>query len=191
MRASPTIQTRQKKGQKKAPGVGDAIRRELLALSKLVRVLNKPQGAETIRPIVEATVEADARGGPPPPWIPPAAAALYNTLHFTYAYRATPLASPPQAKWAGAALLQPLVSEPAAEAVPLLHAYIDSPVRDRVRHCPVCGRWFLDATRPKHARRCSRACTITWSNALRLHNGSRQLAPRRGASATAPVRRRA
>lgn len=38
----------------------------------------------------------------------------------------------------------------------------------RRRHCPQCDRDFIDQTRNGSAKRCSRACTIRWSNALRL-----------------------
>lgn len=42
-----------------------------------------------------------------------------------------------------------------------------NPQRDRLRHCPICRRWFVDETRNRSALRCSRKCTIAWSNAQR------------------------
>ena len=142
-----------------------------MALVPLVSALNKPEGAKAIRPIVEATRAADDQGGPPPPYIPPAAAALHNALTYTLSFKAEALATPPGAKWAGVALLRPQVTGAGAD-VPLLLAYWDSPVRNRLRQCPVCARWFLDATRSKHARRCSRKCTIAWTNAQRPKKGT-------------------
>ena len=45
--------------------------------------------------------------------------------------------------------------------------YLEHPRRDRLKRCPRCSRWFVDATKNKSASRCSRACTIAWSNAQR------------------------
>lgn len=49
----------------------------------------------------------------------------------------------------------------------LLVDFFKNPHRDRLRRCPVCARWFLDETRNRSARRCSRRCTIAWSNTQR------------------------
>jgi hypothetical protein len=161
------MRPRRQARKRKIPGVGEGIQRELMALSRLVLALNKPQGAKAIRPIVEATHDADTQGGPPPPFIPPAAAALYNKGHFTQTYRARAIAGA-AAKWAGVARLVP---DPAAADGALLHAYFENPVRDRLRRCEQCARWFIDATRNKGARRCSRACTIAWTNGQRPKKG--------------------
>jgi hypothetical protein len=48
-----------------------------------------------------------------------------------------------------------------------LMEFIVNRQRDRLRRCQQCRRWFVDETRNKSARRCSRECTITWSNAHR------------------------
>jgi len=46
--------------------------------------------------------------------------------------------------------------------------FLDNPQRERLRRCQQCHRWFVDGTRNRSARRCSRACTIAWSNAQRV-----------------------
>jgi hypothetical protein len=45
--------------------------------------------------------------------------------------------------------------------------YARNPHRSRLRRCPECARWFVDATRNRSARRCSKACTVKWSNKQR------------------------
>ena len=42
-----------------------------------------------------------------------------------------------------------------------------NPERARLRCCTQCARWYFDDTRNKSKRRCSRACTIAYSNARR------------------------
>jgi hypothetical protein len=54
-----------------------------------------------------------------------------------------------------------------------LAGLIVSPYRDRLRRCQQCGAWFVDLTRNKSARRCTRACTITWWNKQRPKGGAR------------------
>jgi hypothetical protein len=54
----------------------------------------------------------------------------------------------------------------------LAYGYFMNPERDRLRRCAVCRRWFVDGTKNRSARRCSRACTIRWSNAQRHKGGS-------------------
>jgi len=49
----------------------------------------------------------------------------------------------------------------------LAYGFFMNPERDRLRRCQLCARWFVDATRNKSSRRCSRKCTIAWSNAQR------------------------
>jgi hypothetical protein len=167
------MRTRRGNRKRKVPGVGDAIRRELRELERLVRALNTPQSGEVVQPIVEAVAEADDAGGPPPPFIPPAAAAVYNevTKDFSFRYRANQAILSP--RWPGVALLQPVVSHPAARIIPLLNSYFENPERGRLRRCAQCGRWFVDGTRNKSARRCSRACTVAWSNAQRPRRRAR------------------
>jgi len=49
--------------------------------------------------------------------------------------------------------------------------YFRHPHRDRLRQCQQCARWFADLTRNKSARRCSKACTVAWSNKQRTGKG--------------------
>jgi hypothetical protein len=48
-----------------------------------------------------------------------------------------------------------------------------SPHRDRLRRCQQCARWFVDETRNKSQRRCSRACTIAWWSARQRPKGGK------------------
>ncbi|SRR5581483_5885727 len=70
-------------------------------------------------------------------------------------------------KWAGGAWLRLRTPYRSGMVVALLAEYLNSLYRDRLKQCPQCRRWFVDLTRNKSALRCSRACTITWSNAQR------------------------
>jgi hypothetical protein len=148
---------------RQVPGVGEEIRREVQGLAPLAAQLNQPQSPEALRRIVEATITA----GGPPPFIPSAAAQLYNTWaqDFTFRYRAAPGVESP--RWPGVALIQAVISDEAARSIPLLHSFFENPERGRLRSCAQCQRWFIDLTRNRSARRCSRACTIAWSNAQR------------------------
>jgi hypothetical protein len=56
---------------------------------------------------------------------------------------------------------------------------LDNPQRERLRRCQQCRRWFVDETRNRSARRCSRACTIAWSNSLRTRSADPKKGPRR------------
>lgn len=59
-------------------------------------------------------------------------------------------------------------------AVAWLADFLANPYRTRLRRCPICRRWFVDETRNRSAQRCSRKCTIAWSNALRKSKGREQ-----------------
>lgn len=68
---------------------------------------------------------------------------------------------------------------PAAQGVWVawLAGFLINPRRDRLRRCQTCRRWFVDETRNLSARRCSRVCTIKWSNsqrATRVKKGARR-----------------
>ena len=143
-----------------------------MALSRLVSALNKP-GAEAILPIVEATLAA--QGETPPPYIPQAAAALYNKLKSTYGVpggpvrvagprgegdRLVPPAPAPgvRTRRGGRPAAPRLLGEPGAGPAPAVPGV--RPLVDR-------------RDRSKHARRCSRACTIAWTNAQRPKKGGR------------------
>ena len=49
----------------------------------------------------------------------------------------------------------------------LFYGFFLNPERARLRCCTQCARWYFDDTRNKSKRRCSRACTIAYSNARR------------------------
>jgi hypothetical protein len=53
----------------------------------------------------------------------------------------------------------------------LAYGYFMNTERDRLRRCAVCRRWFVDVTKNRSARRCSRPCTIRWSNKQRPTKG--------------------
>jgi hypothetical protein len=52
-----------------------------------------------------------------------------------------------------------------------LSSLLGSPHRQRLRRCEKCRRFFVDWTRNRSARRCSRECTIAFSNAQRGRTG--------------------
>jgi hypothetical protein len=56
-------------------------------------------------------------------------------------------------------------------AFQLAYGFFMNPERDRLRRCAVCRDWFVDVTKNRSARRCSRACTIAWSNKQRPLRG--------------------
>jgi predicted RNA-binding Zn ribbon-like protein len=67
------------------------------------------------------------------------------------------------------------LESPSASLAGFVHvlAYVQSPHRERLKCCQRCATWFVDTTRNKSARRCSRACTIAWSNKQRPKGGAR------------------
>jgi hypothetical protein len=48
-----------------------------------------------------------------------------------------------------------------------LDRFFRNSARDRLRRCEKCRTWFIDTTRNQSAKRCSRQCTIAWSNSQR------------------------
>lgn len=64
-------------------------------------------------------------------------------------------------------------SEARGFAVLELGRFFRNSARGRLRRCQQCGTWFIDTTRNKSALRCSRACTIAWSNSQRSKRGER------------------
>jgi hypothetical protein len=162
-------------------GVGSLIGRHLLDLSvHVAHVLNtwRDEPGEVAdlvtraAAIVEAVREADAAGGLGPPFVPPAVAPLFNQLAGDVAFRYVAWAPDPQPDVVQI-VLQP--HEPGKFIVATVVRYIENPARDRLRRCPQCGLLFVDATRNKSAQRCSRACTVKWSNSQRAQKrgGSR------------------
>lgn len=65
--------------------------------------------------------------------------------------------------------------------VALLRDFFTSPARDRLRKCPVCGRWFVDHTKNKARVRCSAGCTAKWWNRARRRAARHSQYARRGA----------
>jgi len=63
---------------------------------------------------------------------------------------------------------------PLGAVVLLLVQFLEHPRRDRLRQCPRCSKWFVDRTKNKSALRCSRRCTIAWSNSRRSRKGDRR-----------------
>jgi predicted RNA-binding Zn ribbon-like protein len=68
------------------------------------------------------------------------------------------------------------LASPSVSLAGFIHvlAYVQSPHRERLRRCQQCRRWFVDETRNASARRCSRECTIKWSNSQRTKKGTRR-----------------
>jgi hypothetical protein len=64
-------------------------------------------------------------------------------------------------------LLEQASPSAALRGLTLVVGYLRSAQRHRLRRCPQCRGWFVDETRNNSAQRCSRACTIAWSNAQR------------------------
>jgi hypothetical protein len=60
---------------------------------------------------------------------------------------------------------------PSGAIVTTLADYFSHSRRDRLKRCTTCQQWFVDLTRNKSALRCSRSCTIAWSNAQRPRRG--------------------
>jgi predicted RNA-binding Zn ribbon-like protein len=112
--------------------------------------------------IAQAMVAADATGQWPPPVVPPAVVPPFLAL-----------AKPVRVRYVavrldtGHTVIVDESTDPAGDAVALLAWFFRTPVRTRLRQCPVCGRWFVDRTRNASARRCSHACTIRWTNTHR------------------------
>lgn len=41
---------------------------------------------------------------------------------------------------------------------------LQTPALNRLRRCPQCSKWFVDRTRNRSAKRCSKRCTWAWWN---------------------------
>jgi hypothetical protein len=179
-----------RRGRKKGKALGAAVSTQLEGLRNLARDLNSegsPGGdpvpgtfadaanfatraAEARR---EAAAVIEATFGTSYPKVPDDAAGLFNTLaDRTPLHYVAGLWRPEDAgqyfitTGGGHAVLL-RSSTPQGVWVALLADFLTNPQRDRLRRCPVCRRWFVDETRNRSARRCSRTCTIAWSNAQR------------------------
>src|SRR4029453_17025159 len=104
--------------------------------------------------IVEATIAADRSGRTRPPAIPPAVVPLFNALamEMTFIYQVIPEHGQPKRnpKFEIVVTASLMIRQegrvlqginPQAIWVPFLTAYLNSRERDRLRKCPVCGKW--------------------------------------------------
>jgi hypothetical protein len=57
------------------------------------------------------------------------------------------------------------------QLVDLIVSWVAHRHRARLKPCPQCARWFVDHTRNQAAQRCSRRCTIRFSNSRRPTKG--------------------
>jgi hypothetical protein len=143
-----------------------------------------PKWPKGLSPLaVEVAAVLEAAEGSPYPTVPSLAAERFNHLaeQASLRFHAGPAVpgSPP------GVFLQPVPevavgihsapgqSAPGFWAFALAYGYFMNPERDRLRRCAVCRRWFADVTKNRSARRCSRACTIAWSNKQRPKGGAR------------------
>jgi hypothetical protein len=166
--------------------VSDFIKEQLVGLVNIARKLNgdldetltgRPEwraAAEQARAQGIAVVEAAL--GAPYPTIPRGAVDAFDTLAaghpVEYTVRRINLRGP----WVLNIDHRTRISLVGQSAWGIMAAwlafYFMNPQRDRLRRCQQCSRWFVDMTRNKSALRCSRACTIAWSNAQRDKKGA-------------------
>lgn len=181
------MKTARKQGRKRAAkknkAFGSFIIARLAPLRELAAFVTTSQHA-TLSPLAsEVAGILEAAEGTAYPAVPNVAAERFNRL----AERATLQfhAGPPVPDFPGRALIRPtseveigiLVAPRQGGtglwAFQLVYGYFMNRERDRLRRCAVCRHWFVDATRNRSARRCSRACTILWSNKQRPKGGTR------------------
>ena len=182
--------------RKKTKALAGVIRAQVDELRQLALALNGETFGNASRPdphpaagfeddaelIVEATLGARY------PDVPDGAAKRFNALAAAapFYYFAAPLSAvhrapepgEPSEHYYSSGFIAPDVHSfnmwlrtgagPGSWVLPLAR-FLVSPHRDRLRRCPrpECRKWFVDVTRNKSARRCSRPCTIAWSNAHR------------------------
>jgi hypothetical protein len=132
---------------------------------------------------VEVAGVLEAAEGSPYPTVPSLAAERFNRLAEQVSVRFH--AGPPVAGFPPGVFILPvreveigIHTEPGQGprgvwAFQLVYGYFTNPERTRLRRCAVCRRWFVDMTKNRSARRCSRACTIKWSNTQRPKGGAR------------------
>jgi hypothetical protein len=172
---------RRQGGSKKSRALRGLISRELPELRVLAGLFNRdggvldgdPDGAVT----AGAAAVVDALGESEPPHISRQAAERFNALvgDASFRYKAT--------SWATLGMPERLLdthwgtgqysTTPGASIAIALSAFFSNPQRQRLRRCQQCARWFVDETRNRSQRRCSRACTIAWSNKQRPKGGAR------------------
>jgi predicted RNA-binding Zn ribbon-like protein len=176
------VSGRRRGPSKNARGVSDFIGDQLVILVNIARTLNgeMPRAEREGRPEwvaqeqkarEQAAAVVDTALGARYPTIPPAAAAAFDALAAEQPIQFTVRHSNLRGPW----VIQPdyrvpirLVGRSAQGVMAVwLAGYFANPQRDRLRRCEQCRRWYVDETRNKSSRRCSRACTIRWSNAQR------------------------
>jgi hypothetical protein len=177
---------RRPRGRKTAPGVGDFISEQLVVLTNVALVLNGELYAHNARTTgrvaeheaarAQAGVVVEATLGTAYPTVPPDAAAAFDKLasgqpveytssrHFPEPWLLRPDHRTPITLWSRSA---------AGIMAAWLATYFRHPYRDRLRRCQQCAKWFVDMTRNKSALRCSKACTVAWSNKQRPTKGGR------------------
>jgi hypothetical protein len=177
---------REGSARRKRKALGNFISGRLAHLHRLARHLNGEVPAnsgeggvgrdrallESVAAILEATWGADYRD------LPATAVGRFNALarEAPVRFQAGPpagwgrdelaLAISDQGMFAGPELTL-LAPTAAGIWVAWLVEYFDNPQRNRLKRCARCRQWFVDETRNASALRCSRACTIAWSNAQR------------------------
>jgi hypothetical protein len=185
------VARRRRIARQSGPALGDFISAQLPELQDLARQLN---GETEPRPVVDrwperyqvvaaladdAAAIIEAALGQTYPDVPPATAERFNAmadkapLHYVVgAWR------PKDAKHffftSGSVSVYLRTNSGRGAWVIRLARFLVNPQRARLRRCPACRRWFVDETRNKSARRCSRECTITWSNAQRAKKRSQR-----------------
>lgn len=164
---------RRRRAKKKANALGHFISRDAHEMDRLIRQLNTrwigkdAALGEQVAAVIQATAAL------PYPAVPRAAADLFVALAEgqSFQYRMQPVEWAPTvpAAWRqhGLALVFLEHSDELGYAVLELGRFFRNPARGRLRRCQQCATWFLDTTRNQSARRCSKACTIAWSNRQR------------------------
>jgi hypothetical protein len=172
-------------GRKRARGLGAVLTRQLRPLRDVADILNEerltlpypglrgfpPEARARVTAFVEKVIAAMEAGGTRAPYIPEAAGRLFQDIAdgVTLRYTTLPGRSSPETPdvWRNAVIPYLWYSNPWGALLRLLVDYAESAERERLRRCTQCARWFVDPTRNKSARRCSRACTTRWWNQAR------------------------
>ncbi len=194
-----------RRGRTKGKALGAALRAQLKGLRHLARDLNAqgtPGGDPVARSIPDAAslwIKADqarrdaaavieATRNIAHPKVSGEVVRLFNALadeaplHYVLGWR--PKDAGQFIITIGGGAVSVRSSTPRAVWVTLLADFLINPQRDRLRRCPVCKQWYVDQTRNRSALRCSRKCTITWSNAHRSQKSGKSSpsGPRRRSS---------
>jgi hypothetical protein len=171
---------RQRRGQKKTAAVGDFISRQARDLKMLAVILNGQAWKGSADIVRDATAVVEASTELPYPFVSRKTGQLFLALAGDVPFRYVVDEMQPQAhtpavlRDAGAVFVFLQASSIRGLAARELEQYFRNPARDRLRRCQQCARWFVDETRNKSALRCSRACTIAWSNSQRDKTGARR-----------------